>query len=111
MHIRKTDQAHSIFLLFTSSWKIHLAKQRVPSVTLPNLIHIAVTQLSVSVSVDLDISDSPGFTAILRNKVARGASEHEGLAVVGVGNVHDQGGVEIVMLGNSAAFGLLAFHG
>jgi len=81
------------------------------TVTRPDFAHTAPAQLSVGVLIDRDISDRPSLPTILGNKIARSAILAEGSTVVRVGHVHDQGGVEVVVLGNGAAFGLLAFHG
>lgn len=82
-----------------------------PTVLHPNVARTALFQLSVGVFVDRDVSNCPSLATIRTNKVARTTSGPKSLAVIGIGNVHDQGCVEIMVLRDGAAFNLLAFHG
>lgn len=66
--------------------------------------------LGESVLVDLDVSNGPGLSAICSDEVARSAIQTERALVVRISRIHDDGRVEIVMLGNRAAVSLLAFH-
>ena len=67
--------------------------------------------LSIGILIDSNIGHSPSLATIAGNKVASSTSKPKSLAVIGIGNVHDQRGVEIVMLRDGAALRLLTFHG
>ena len=70
----------------------------------PQLDKTTSTHLGVSVLVDSDISHSPSLPTILRLQITRSASHAQRLAVAGVLDVHVQGGIEIVVLRDGAAF-------
>ena len=58
--------------------------------------------------MDLDAVNSPGLAAVRRYQVAGGACRTLGVDVVGISNIHDDLGVDVLVSGVGAAGGSLA---
>lgn len=72
-------------------------------------ISICSTQLHKDTAFNLDTVNSPGLATILRHQIAGSACCALGVGVVGVSNIHDDLGVDVLVRGVGATGGSLAF--